>query len=253
MYSKLFVLAQLVALVSAQTFRACNNFITTSDGDRYQLTRAAESGAYFQCDYLHDNGDGSSSGTYCFYRTSDYKLSHYPNTSLPVDSNAACPDPLPNAPAAGKYIIKVPSSDGGPGNCATLIGASTGTAGNGAAIGIKLCDGRHAYPGQVWTFNGYTISQNISQTNFCWDVTNGANTNGAKLQAWTCANGNTNQRFTHVGGDLAYFPNDKFTWAGKNKCVDLTGGSVVDGNQLQVWDCIAGNTNQNWLLEVNFP
>ncbi|KAJ6571960.1 ricin B lectin domain-containing protein [Mycena capillaripes] len=249
MHVKLFLLAEFVTLVSAQTLRACNNFITTSDGDRYQLTAARELGPYFQCDYLHDNGDGSSSGTNCFYRTSDFALSHFPNTSLPVDSNAACPDPLPNAPDAGQYIIKVPSSDPGPGNCVTILGASTGTAGNGAAVGIKLCDGRHGNPGQVWTFDGFTISQN----NFCWDVTDGVNANGAKIQVWSCANGNTNQRFTHAGGDLENFPDDRFTWAGKNKCVDLTDGSVVDGNQLQVWDCIASNTNQNWLLEVHFP
>ncbi|KAJ7237422.1 ricin B lectin domain-containing protein [Mycena rebaudengoi] len=219
MHVEFLLLAGFAAVVSAQTLRACNNFITTSDGDRYQLTSARELGPYFQC------------------KTSDYRLSHYPNTSLPVDSNAACPDPLPNAPDAGQYIVKVASGEPGPGDCATILGASTGTAGNGSAVGIKRCDGRHGFPGQVWTFDGYTISQN----NFCWDVKDGVNTNGAKIQVWTCVNGNTNQRFNHVGGDLG------------NKCVDLTDGSVEDGNQLQIWDCISSNTNQNWLLEVHFP
>ncbi|KAJ7237130.1 hypothetical protein C8J57DRAFT_1375951 [Mycena rebaudengoi] len=243
MHVKFLLLAGFAAFVSAQTLRACNNFITTSDGDRYQLTSARKLMPYFQCDYFHDNGDGSSSGTYCFYRTSDYTLSHYPNTSLPVDSNAACPDPLPNAPDAGQYIVKVPSSEPGPGNCVTILGASTGTAGKGSAVGIKVGNpSTHGFPGQVWTFDGYTILQN----NFCWDVTDGVNTNGAKIQVCTCVNGKTNQRFTHVGGDLEYFPNDRFTWTGKNKCVDLTDGSVVD-------DCISSNTNQNWLLEVHFP
>jgi len=235
-------LAQFLAalFVSAQTLRACNNFITTSDRETYQLTAAAEYGAYFQCDYLHNNGDGSYSGTYCFYRTSDYALSHYPNTSLPVDSNAACPDPLPTALDAGPYIITVPSS---PGNCATVIG----TAANGAAVGISPCEGN---PNQVWTFNGSTISQNNLHLDLCWDVTNGVNTDGTKIQVWTCVSGNTNQQFGHAGGDLLYFPDDRFTWVGKNKCVDLTDGSVAGGNQLQVWDCIADNTNQDWALEV---
>ncbi|KAJ7258477.1 hypothetical protein C8J57DRAFT_1340823, partial [Mycena rebaudengoi] len=190
LHVKFLLLAGFAAVVSAQTLRACNNFITTSDGDRYQLTSARKLGPYFQCDYFHDNGDGSSSEHIAStFRTSDYRLSHYPNTSLPVDSNAACPDPLPNAPDAGQYIVKVAS------DCATIPGASTGTAGNGSAVGIKRCDRRHGFPGQVWTF----------------------------------------------------------TWTGKNKCVDLTDESVEDGNQLQIWDCISSNTNQNWLLEVHFP
>ncbi|XVV12660.1 ricin-type beta-trefoil lectin domain protein [Actinoplanes sp. CA-131856] len=30
------------------------------------------------------------------------------------------------------------------------------------------------------------------------------------------------------------------------KCLDVTGGSTANGNQPQMWDCTAGNTNQQW-------
>ncbi|KAH8818654.1 ricin B lectin domain-containing protein [Flagelloscypha sp. PMI_526] len=228
------------SLATAQTLKACTNLFTTSSGDRYVLSRAVELGPYLQCDYFHD-----TAGAYCFYRTSDYALSHYPNTSLPVDSNPSCPDPLPDASAAGQYIITVPTGNPGLVNCVTLLGAAA----DGTKVGIKSCDGRHGYPNQVWTFDGFAMKQG----NFCLDVTNGSNTNGVKLQVWTCAAGNTNQRFTHAGGDLLYFPDDRFTWAGKNKCVDLTDGSVADSNPLQIWDCDSANTNQNWFLNVDFP
>ncbi|GIE96570.1 ricin-type beta-trefoil lectin domain protein [Paractinoplanes rishiriensis] len=49
-----------------------------------------------------------------------------------------------------------------------------------------------------------------------------------------------------------------FTWAGGQtgagtsitglggKCLDVTDGSTANGNQPQLWDCTAGNTNQQW-------
>ncbi|KAH8827045.1 hypothetical protein DL96DRAFT_1229413, partial [Flagelloscypha sp. PMI_526] len=197
-----FLFAAATTLVKAKPFADAPISLLQLGGDVFQLTRGVELGQYFQCDYFHDYGNGSSTGTYCFYRTSDYGLTHYPNTPLRVDSNPVCPDPMPNAPDAGQFILKVPSSDPGPGNCATILGASEGTAGNGSTVGIKLCDGRHNYFGQKWTFDGY----NIRQGNLCLDVTNGSNTNGAKLQVWTCFPENTNQRWSHVGGDLLYFP-----------------------------------------------
>jgi len=32
------------------------------------------------------------------------------------------------------------------------------------------------------------------------------------------------------------------------KCLDVTGGSTANGNQPQLWDCAAGNTNQQWTI-----
>ncbi|KAJ7855789.1 ricin B lectin domain-containing protein [Mycena leptocephala] len=80
----------------------------------------------------------------------------------------------------------------------------------------------------------------------CLDVTNGANTDGTKLQIWTCAAGNTNQMWIPAGPTI--------TWSGKNKCVDVTNGNITDGNQIQIWDCDVSNNNQNWNnIDVTIP
>jgi glucosylceramidase len=38
------------------------------------------------------------------------------------------------------------------------------------------------------------------------------------------------------------------TSAFDNKCLDVTDGSTVNGNQPQLWDCVAGSTNQQWTV-----
>ncbi|KAK1221243.1 hypothetical protein PQX77_015951 [Marasmius sp. AFHP31] len=72
----------------------------------------------------------------------------------------------------------------------------------------------------------------------CLDVKDCMNTDGTKLQIWTCTPGSTNQLWISV--------NDfTFNWAGTNKCIDLTDGDITDGNQLQIWTCQHG-PNQTW-------
>lgn len=76
----------------------------------------------------------------------------------------------------------------------------------------------------------------------CLDVPNGNNSNGQKLQIWTCYDGNNNQKW-RVNGDGA------FQWAGHNKCLDLTDGNLADGTQVQIWQCgtpESPNINQSW-------
>ncbi|KAG7098443.1 hypothetical protein E1B28_000394 [Marasmius oreades] len=33
-----------------------------------------------------------------------------------------------------------------------------------------------------------------------------------------------------------------------NKCLDVVGGANTDGAKIQIWDCVAGNTNQLWTV-----
>ncbi|KAJ7468124.1 ricin B lectin domain-containing protein, partial [Mycena latifolia] len=70
----------------------------------------------------------------------------------------------------------------------------------------------------------------------CLDVTGGTNTDGTKLQIWTCAAGNTSTTFLLRG----------FVWMMKYKCLDVTNGNITDGNQIQIWDCDSSNRNQIW-------
>ncbi|KAH8801230.1 ricin B lectin domain-containing protein [Flagelloscypha sp. PMI_526] len=245
------LLLSCTSLSGAQTLKACQNLIT-NNGEIMFLTNAGETGPYFQCTYSSVTGVPPDPG-YCYYFSSSYALTELPNTPPGSSSNmAACPTTLPNASDAGQFIWKVPSTGGGPGNCVTMEGATTGgdTVTNGTHISIETCNVHGQYEGQLWVFSGYSITHGNS---VCVDVTGGVNADGTKLQAWTCFNGNTNQEFSNIGGDLLYYPDARFTWVGKNKCIDLTDGSVAAGNQLQVWTCNSANTNQKWTLEVLLP
>ncbi|KAF9466977.1 ricin B lectin domain-containing protein [Collybia nuda] len=143
----------------------------------------------------------------------NYTLTHYPNTPLPVDSSADCPVTMP---LASNYLIKTST----------------------------------ALPGQRWTFQG----SQIRMGNLCMDVTNGSTANGARLQVWTCSSGNANQQFAHSGGNVLDIPTDRISWAAHSgKCIDLTDGSDVNGNQIQMWDCGASNPNQAWTIAVTRP
>jgi hypothetical protein len=33
-----------------------------------------------------------------------------------------------------------------------------------------------------------------------------------------------------------------------NMCLDVTNGAIANGTPLQIWECTAGNTNQEWKL-----
>lgn len=47
-----------------------------------------------------------------------------------------------------------------------------------------------------------------------------------------------------VGGVIRYV-------ADKNKCLDIPGGSLKNGNKLQIWDCNNVAANQNWIYKDN--
>ncbi|KAF7301003.1 hypothetical protein MIND_00663700 [Mycena indigotica] len=129
---------------------------------------------------------------------------------------------------------------------------------DGAAVVVGSCilgtGGTGALPAtQQWVTTGG--AQQAGQIRIfgdkCLDVTNGNTANGAKLQIWTCAAGNTNQQW--VSSDWV---TSHITWANNNKCVDLTDGDSTDGKQVQIWDCDAAGTNknQNWSpLPFNEP
>ncbi|KAJ7859212.1 ricin B lectin domain-containing protein, partial [Mycena olivaceomarginata] len=80
----------------------------------------------------------------------------------------------------------------------------------------------------------------------CLDVTNGATTNGNKLQIWTCATANTNQLFVPHGIVASNGNGGTVQWSGTNKCLDTTDGVLADGTPIQIWDCDSTNRNQQW-------
>ncbi|KAJ7488170.1 ricin B lectin domain-containing protein, partial [Mycena latifolia] len=104
---------------------------------------------------------------------------------------------------------------------------------DGAAVKIQDCDSLGA-TSQSWSFSGSNLQIFGDK---CLDVTNGATTDGTKMQIWTCAAGNTNQMWT--------VSENTIQWNGHSLCLDLTDGSVTDGNLVQIWDCTDG-PNQQW-------
>ncbi|KAF7294645.1 hypothetical protein MIND_01001200 [Mycena indigotica] len=111
---------------------------------------------------------------------------------------------------------------------------------DGAAVVVRPCT-NGAAPGQIWTQNGATI---VVHGNKCLDVTDFNDSNGAKMQIWSCTPGQGNgaQQFTVT-------PEKTIRWNGHNRCVDLTEGRTTTDNRIQSWECSspsAPNPNQIW-------
>jgi hypothetical protein len=56
------------------------------------------------------------------------------------------------------------------------------------------------------------------------------------LQIWDC-NGNAGQQW-YGGGAYQWY-----TKATDNKCIDLYAGDTADGKKLEIWDCVASETD----------
>ncbi|KAJ7836068.1 ricin B lectin domain-containing protein [Mycena olivaceomarginata] len=59
-----------------------------------------------------------------------------------------------------------------------------------------------------------------------------------------------------VTNDQMWLPagqDNTIAWAVQNKCVDLTNGNLAEGNQAQIWDCDAQNSNQKWNSVAALP
>jgi hypothetical protein len=103
---------------------------------------------------------------------------------------------------------------------------------NGAAVAIQDCNNS---PEQKWVFTGGTVT---IFKNKCLDVTGGNNSDGTKLQIYTCSPNDPNQQFS-------YSRDNRLGWTNTGKCVDLPNGNQADGTPVQIWDC-NGNINQVW-------
>ena len=118
------------------------------------------------------------------------------------------------------------------------------------------CNGTAA---QSWIVSGGKVQ--VAGTNFCLDAGSGtspsspcpffspithnslsadaAPANGIPLKIWTCYDNLPAQSWT-------YTSSSQLELATGDLCVDLTNGSVADGNVVQTWACVAGNANQVW-------
>ncbi|KAF6756835.1 macrofage activating glycoprotein [Ephemerocybe angulata] len=105
---------------------------------------------------------------------------------------------------------------------------------DGAVVVLQTCTGS---ANQKWTFTGGNVR---AFGNKCLDVKDGVNQDGSRLQVWTCASENTNQKWNYNKWD------NTLEWQGKGKCVDLVDGKQDDGTPTQIWSCWNQNSNQIW-------
>lgn len=102
------------------------------------------------------------------------------------------------------------------------------TTSNGESVIISDCTTLPTFRSWTVTKGGVASGQGPPTSiqifgNKCLDVRDGVDKPGTKLQIWDCDATNPNQLF-NVNGDLT------ISWAGHNKCVDLTNGLTASGN-----------------------
>ncbi|KAJ6585634.1 ricin B lectin domain-containing protein [Mycena capillaripes] len=139
------------------------------------------------------------------------------------------------AQLAGQTVqIQTIISATGNNNCLTATSNA-----DGAPVVIESCTNVTALNSWIYPQGEGVVGTIRIFGDKCLDVTNGAKTDGTKLQIWTCASGNTNQMWLPAGEDST------ITWSGKNKCVDMTDGNLTDGNKFKSGTATWGTTTRN--------
>lgn len=92
-----------------------------------------------------------------------------------------------------------------------------------------------AVSAQAPIFQGKNIIEPGSREGIC--LTAEGLDNGASVDIQPC-NVLANQGWLFTGGTVTIFNG--------TKCLDVKDGVDADGTPIQLWDCIEGNTNQQW-------
>jgi beta-glucosidase len=174
------------------------------------------------------------------------------------------------------------------GTAISASGAITGTPTTAGASTVTVtaedAGGAQAATSFTWDVapsgSGLVTAPLIGYEGLCLDLTSDSNTNGTKVDVYTC-NGTDGQQWTeepnstvHADGDCLDVIGggtadgtlvDLYTCNGtgaqvwqpqsdgalynpqSGKCLDDTGWSTTPGTQVQIWDC-TGNANQSWTL-----
>ncbi|KAL1663665.1 carbohydrate-binding module family 13 protein [Schizophyllum commune] len=121
------------------------------------------------------------------------------------------------------------------GNTGKCLDVQGNVQANGTPVEIYDCNGTGA---QKWVLSRGHTSVRLAGTNYCLDAgTNIGNEVGMKI--WQCYDGLAQQTWY-------YTDDNRIAVENKGQCLDLTGGRLDNGNQVQTWTCTDGNTNQIW-------
>lgn len=91
---------------------------------------------------------------------------------------------------------------------------------------------------------GYHIKN--QQTDLCLDARDGATNNGSVVQQWTCRAETSARSMIWWIEDGDYPDQIKIVNFNSELCLDVRGGSLADGAQLQQYHCTDNNTAQNF-------
>ncbi|KNZ82048.1 Alpha-L-arabinofuranosidase [Termitomyces sp. J132] len=118
------------------------------------------------------------------------------------------------------------------------LDARGGVFANGTAIQILDCNGSKS---QQWLISAeFTLISLFEVSAYNVDAGSANPKNGDKVKLWVYSD----DRLPSQG--WIYTEDKRLRLYGTGKCLDLPNGSTANGNQLQTWDCISGNTNQIW-------
>ncbi|KAH6871963.1 G-X-X-X-Q-X-W domain-containing protein [Coprinopsis sp. MPI-PUGE-AT-0042] len=106
---------------------------------------------------------------------------------------------------------------------------------NGTPVQIYDCT---TSPQQYWVYHRGIGQVRVKGTNFCLD--SGSDPiNGSQMKIWECYENLPAQTWFRTW-------DSRLVRAGTSLCLDLTNGSLANGNIIQTWTCSDLNRNQNW-------
>jgi hypothetical protein len=125
---------------------------------------------------------------------------------------------------------------------------------NGSGLGEPIvqqhCDGS---PAQRWiasdaTATHYLIASPLTEGNFCLDVRDGVDADRTVVQQWSC-----DLRVRSMRWQFSTLVPDRFfklTSDTGSRCLDVAGGSLEPGAQIQIFRCTRDNTNTAQIWET---
>lgn len=147
------------------------------------------------------------------------------------------PPPPPPGPSGGVFNIKF---SGNQGMCLDLPGGDTK---NGNKIWLWQCNGMNS---QKWRFDtgSYKITY-AADPSKCVDIPGSSYKSGNPLQLWDC-NGQSGQYWGYDSTKQTIYASNSEVNA--NFCMDLYGGTPQNGATIDIWSCLNGEKNQQWVI-----
>lgn len=132
-------------------------------------------------------------------------------------------------------LITVTNPDNGTTMC---VGANTSQGQRGGIIELGECDYSGKTEGQLWTFHP---GDTVRVWGKCLDVVENSSEKRARLHLWDC-NGVGGQQWRRIG-------NGTLRNTQSELCLDVPGGKLEKGVDLQTYDCLEGFWTQQWSIK----